>query len=425
LRPTRIITYAWGERYVDELLTLTLPALLAPGNLPDVAARVPCKFVLLTEKRLFRRIKAHPSIRRIRELCDVQLLPLDDLLVLPGSYGMSLTYILHRGLTDIGPAMTEQWQIFLNADFVLADGSLRNLLSHLARGERIIAAPSYCTNAEEVIPELRELMDPLEPRLTLAPRDMARLILRYRHNSIRGKTMYFKEFHHRYRDQFYCEADADTLLGLQMPVAIVGLVPERYLPEPTTFWDYGMIREYCPTANIHVIGDSNEFLMMELRSKASVDHLLDPGPPNPQELAHRMVGWVTAYQRDFAIFPLILHAADIPEVAQKARADLRAYTDSILSHTPAELPSHLNHPQWVHHAKLFQWARAIASRPGGRLYLKLWILWRTSSAHYVFWLIGWAHYLLWRKPVKFIRRYWVGLGILCRKALGLNRSGQR
>src|SRR6266481_2288889 len=35
-RPTRIITYAWGARYVDTLLTLTLPALLAPGNLPSV-----------------------------------------------------------------------------------------------------------------------------------------------------------------------------------------------------------------------------------------------------------------------------------------------------------------------------------------------------------------------------------------------------
>src|SRR5262245_21345475 len=40
--PTRIITYAWGEKYVDTLLTLTLPALLAPGNLPYVASEVPC-----------------------------------------------------------------------------------------------------------------------------------------------------------------------------------------------------------------------------------------------------------------------------------------------------------------------------------------------------------------------------------------------
>jgi hypothetical protein len=61
-RPTRIITYAWGERYVHELLSLTLPALLAPGNLPFVAASVPCELVILTEEQFFATINTHASI---------------------------------------------------------------------------------------------------------------------------------------------------------------------------------------------------------------------------------------------------------------------------------------------------------------------------------------------------------------------------
>src|ERR1043166_3835888 len=32
--PVRVVTYAWGEAYVDTLLSITLPAVLAPGNLP-------------------------------------------------------------------------------------------------------------------------------------------------------------------------------------------------------------------------------------------------------------------------------------------------------------------------------------------------------------------------------------------------------
>jgi hypothetical protein len=52
--PTRVITYAWGEKYVDALLTLTLPALLAPGNLPYVASEVPCELVILTQRRFSR-----------------------------------------------------------------------------------------------------------------------------------------------------------------------------------------------------------------------------------------------------------------------------------------------------------------------------------------------------------------------------------
>ena len=36
--PTRVITYAWGEHYLDILLSLMIPALLAPGNHPYIAA---------------------------------------------------------------------------------------------------------------------------------------------------------------------------------------------------------------------------------------------------------------------------------------------------------------------------------------------------------------------------------------------------
>ena len=61
-RPTRIITYAWGENYLDELLCLTLPALLAPGNLPSVAALVPCELIILTEERFFATVNSHASI---------------------------------------------------------------------------------------------------------------------------------------------------------------------------------------------------------------------------------------------------------------------------------------------------------------------------------------------------------------------------
>src|SRR5262249_39152226 len=152
-RPTRIITYAWGERYVDTLLTLTLPALLAPGNLPYVASEVPCELVILTERRFFSKLNRHPTTARIRQFCPVRLVKLDDLIVSKDKYGMTLTYALHRAFSDLGPAMTEHHQIFLNADFILADGNLRTVVDQLSRGQRIVASPSYCTIAEEVLPE--------------------------------------------------------------------------------------------------------------------------------------------------------------------------------------------------------------------------------------------------------------------------------
>jgi hypothetical protein len=75
---------------------------------------------------------------------------LDDLIVSQDKYGMTLTHALHRAFSDLGRKMTEHWQIFLNADFILASGCLRSVIRHLCCGERIVCVPSYCAIAEEV-----------------------------------------------------------------------------------------------------------------------------------------------------------------------------------------------------------------------------------------------------------------------------------
>lgn len=348
-RPTRIITYAWGEKYLELLLSLSLPALLAPGNLPHVAARVPCQVVILTEERLFTRVASHPVVAQVRRYCDLRIIGLDDLIAAPDKYGMALSYVLHRGFADLGPAMTDCWQILLNADFILADGSLRVLLPRLARGERIVAAPSYCVNGDAATAELRHRIDPQTLALAMPPREMAALILKHRHNTVRGKTVNQHAVSMRYMDQYYWEVDRDTLLGYQMPVAVVGLRPQRYLSEPNAYWDHGLMREFCPDAEPCVLGDSDEFLMLELRSEETAADQLSLGWPTSAEIASRMIGFLTPYQRQYLDYPLTLHAADLPADVEADRAKLDARIAEVFAHVPEVLPSHLNHPQWRYH----------------------------------------------------------------------------
>src|ERR1700730_853769 len=205
--PTRVITYAWGEQYVDLLLCLPLAALLAPGNLPYVAGSTSCELVILSEERFFPTISAHSSVNQAKRLCLVRLVALDDLIASKDKYGMALTYALHRGFSDLGPAMTESWQLFLNADFVLAEGSLRSVISRLAQGERLVASPSYCVDAFAVIPHLRERVRTSGGILSIPPRELAATALANRHNTIRGKTINESAFTLRYMDQFYWLVD--------------------------------------------------------------------------------------------------------------------------------------------------------------------------------------------------------------------------
>lgn len=355
--PTRIITCAWGEKYIGELLSITLPALLAPGNLPYVASVVPCELVILTEQASFSRVLGDVTLRKIRELCSVRLIEVDDLIPSRDQYGMAITYALHRGFSDLGQSAADTWLMFLNADFIPADGSLRNLVRHLAQGKRLIAAPSYCVKAEGAVPELLRRIDPRSRVLSIPPREMAALVLKHRHDTIRGKTVNQAVVSIRYMDQFYWLVDSNTLLGHQMPVAIVGMRPECNLPEPNSFWDYGLIREFCPNTEHFVLGDSDEFLMMELRREHVAEGWIVTGWPGPSDIARNMISFATPYTKDMARHPLTLHSAELPDGIDDARAKLRAFVDSVFAHLPAFLPSHLGHPQFDYHWSTFMEAR--------------------------------------------------------------------
>ena len=105
-RAARLVTYAWGEEYLDKLLTFTLGSVLAPGNLPRLAAEFDCSVVIVTEARFFDYVRQHPTGRRIESICPLRLLPLDDIVGQPWQYGISLAYALFRGFAELG---LSQW----------------------------------------------------------------------------------------------------------------------------------------------------------------------------------------------------------------------------------------------------------------------------------------------------------------------------
>ena len=134
---------------------------------------------------------------------------------------------------------------------------------------------------------------------------------------MRGKTLNQNKFHLKQIDQFYWQADAHTLLGHQMPIAIVGMRPERQVAEPNSFWDHGLIREFCPSEEPRVLGDSDDFLMVELREKDVAQEQIASGPADPRDAGERMIGWVTPYQRSFAPYQLTLHSQGASSQARR------------------------------------------------------------------------------------------------------------
>ena len=54
----RLIIPLWGRVYADKLTSMTLPALLAPGNLPSLCAMFEVEVVIVTETKLFDLIRS-------------------------------------------------------------------------------------------------------------------------------------------------------------------------------------------------------------------------------------------------------------------------------------------------------------------------------------------------------------------------------
>lgn len=349
----RVITLAWGEGYVRELLSFTLPAVLSPGNLPFLSETFNVEFVLLTERRLFEVIRKDPIFALLSRLCKVNLVQIDDLVVHKGMYGLSLTYAYHRGFSDLGDRMLDYYLFFLNGDFIVAKGCYRTVVERLNAGAKLIVAPSYCVDAETVMPILESQMDPSKRTLSIPPREMASIALTYRHNTIRGKTVNQSLFHTEWIEQFYWNVDEHTLLGHQLPLAIVCLKPERVYIEPVTFWDYGLISEICPNWKPCVLGDSDDFVMIELREMERGWRELSPGQDTVQEIAKKMSSFTTADQRTLGLHSLTLHDEDLPSNVESARIQLKNYVQEIYSHLSEPL-SYRNHKFWVYHQWLLK-----------------------------------------------------------------------
>lgn len=355
-RRLRIITYAWGRQYVANLLDITLAAVLAPGNLPALAEVFDCEFVLLTEQGLFEQIENHPIYRRLQTHAKARLIPIDDLLVAP-LYGLTLTWATYRGMEDLGEACTDIDFLFFTADWIPADGSYRSLIPHLLKRERLIVAPSYCVVSEKVLPALRERIDPTTGILAMPAREMAALSIPNRHNTIRGKTINSHLFHMDIVEQFYWLVDPNTLLGHQMPIAIVCMRPERWVPAPNTFWDYGTVSELCPNVEPTVLGDSDDFLMIELRSESTYDDGLRMGWPDIDTIGRKLAGFVTRDHTVYGRHQLVLHSKDLPPATTTARAKLHAFVNRVFTHFDGKEVAHAGHPFWSFQSSIFDIAR--------------------------------------------------------------------
>jgi hypothetical protein len=353
----RLIIPLWGSVYAEKLVSMTLPALLAPGNLPSLVTMFEVEVVLVTEHKLVDYIRRARSFERLSKICAVKFASLDDLMPCePGEYGVVLTAALFRGFVDLGAKVTETFLLFLNADFIIADGSYRRLGELMREGKRVIHAPSFRVVLEEVWPQLEARVDAESAVLAVKPREMAKLALTHKHLTVKARTVNQRLYHQWCMDQFYWYVDEETLIGYQWPIALVAIKPERVVTEPVLVWDFGYLPEAAPTLEPYFLTDSDDFFMIEPQKGVTGEELVRPGGISIDDIARFLSDWTTHEQRRCGRELLTIHAGELPADLDDVIAESRRYMNEIARRLSPEPQPHVAHP------KLGSWFKETSRR---------------------------------------------------------------
>jgi hypothetical protein len=341
----KFLTVIWGERYIEEFAQVSLPSYLAQGNLPFLAWETDLEILIMTSKESRRIFDEEPLIERLKAICPVRFIFIDDLIA-SGNYGVILTLAYARGILDSGAEQTNTNFIFMNSDFVLADGSLKTLVRQLQRGERCIMAPSLRAVSATTIPVLLDAVDPKSGVLTMPPREMVKLAFDNLHPTVIGKTITQKFLTCDTHNQIYWQVDESTLLGRYHLIFMLAIKPEVAMETVNSYCDYGFVPELVPSGQFTVIDDSDDFFMLELQAGSQEKEYLRCGVATLGEIADQLSSWTTREHRRFAETDVVFHTGELPSRLAHVREEVAAFMVKLGNAMSAPV-THVDHFYWV------------------------------------------------------------------------------
>ncbi|MGB7007613.1 MAG: hypothetical protein WBE05_24785, partial [Pseudolabrys sp.] len=246
LSAIKVLMPVWGSRYVRQFLEFCLPTMLAPGNIPALARRLPCTFVVMTSQRDEPLIRHHPAWHRLAEICEVEVQLIDDLIT-DGNHSTTITLAFTRAVRESGTQMLDTCFIFLVCDYLMADGALAHVLTRMQAGSSGVLACNFQIVAEDAIPFLRRRIDPTRIEISLPPRELLRWALGHLHSATAANIVNFTFIHNEHANRLFWRVDENTLIGRPYLMHMVAIRPEVTDFIIGSSSDYSFIPELCPS----------------------------------------------------------------------------------------------------------------------------------------------------------------------------------
>lgn len=357
-RRVRMLVALWGEPYIRLFCQSCLPTLLAPGNLPALAARHDFDLVFLTAGADAPHFDAIPEYDALRRLAPVHLLPIDDILQewwhpASNAYGIVLTRAFHKGVMAMGEAQLDTHFVFWNADFCASDGSFGHLANLLAHEDfNGILAPSLRVDEASIVPEMLKRRDGDQPVISIPSRPFTRLALDHLHPTVKGKTVTRRsDYVSTLANQFYWHVDDELLVARNYLLFMLCIRPERICNDLAAYCDYGFIPEMVPSGRIHTVADSDEMLLLELQNPDKETQYLKfvhpDVPMNPRDFQSYISEWSTAEHRANSRVLTLFRAGGKTYDMAEIQAMTDRFMDPLEEGLYPEPRWHNGHPYWT------------------------------------------------------------------------------
>ena len=175
----------WGARYYEQWLSLAAPALMAPGNIMYLHAHADFELAFLCKSQDLEFLQSNATIRQLGAQIRLKMITIDEFFPPHAhvSYGIPLTLAYAKGIQDLGEDGLGTFVMLLNADFVVSEGSLAQVLRRLDDGNHIVTAPSLRVIEHEVRPLLEDRLQKHAGPGCFAPRAMMALAERHLHQT--------------------------------------------------------------------------------------------------------------------------------------------------------------------------------------------------------------------------------------------------
>jgi hypothetical protein len=341
-----VLMPVWGYRFVSQFLEFCLPTLLAPGNVPALAAALPTRFVLLTSESDELLICANPAWRRLEQTCTAEIRRIDDLIT-DGNHTATITLAFARAVRQTGEAMLDTAFIFLVSDYLVADGSLRTVLERIRGGASGVVAGNFQIIAEDAIPLLRRRIDPASPTIALPARELVGWSLAHLHPATVANMVNFGLSHNAHTNRLFWRVDENTLIGRFYLMHMIGIRPEVTDFVVGSSCDYSFIPEMCPSGNVVALTDSDDYLVVEMQPRNHESKWLLPGPIEVKPLADSLSEWTTAQHRGNVANTLVYHAGELPPSLAGIAAQADAFVAEVGSLLSPEPHPFRHHHYWI------------------------------------------------------------------------------